>query len=64
MSPFYIKHLINMRVSIFLFPPNKGFARLDPGLWEMANSNVFKYDFYFTHPFTWSILIQPSLFHN
>ena len=38
MSPFHIKHLIQMCVSIFLVPPNKGFARLDPGLWEMANA--------------------------
>ena len=26
-----------MCAAIFLAPPNKGFVRLEPGLWEMAN---------------------------
>ena len=37
-SPFYIKH-INLNVCCHIScPSNKGFARLDPGFWKMANT--------------------------
>ena len=36
-SPFYIKLLIQMCAGHISCPSNMGFARQDPGLWEMAN---------------------------